>query len=276
MKNTMKNTTLGAMSLLLAIAAFAGATLPACAQNTATTTPPATTPATPVAAPNEDPWQFSATIPLWAPQINGDATIRGHQENVDVSFSQLKDHLDASFSLGLNANKGKFGLFSSVGYMKFSAGDPNANASLKFLIVNGGASYLLVKTDGEHPFVLAGTAGIRYWYTDTTLTIPAYGIIYQSKVMDLVDPVIGLKGSQYFTPKFHLDFAGDVGGFDISHDTDITWSATGVLTYDFARWFSLSAGYSALAIDESQGSGTGKNGVNLIFNGALVTATFKF
>jgi hypothetical protein len=136
--------------------------------------------------------------------------------------------------------------------------------------------YVLIKTESEHPFILEGTAGVRYWYASSWLTIVRPVAFHGTKTWDVVDPVIGLRGSQYFTRKFHLDFAGDGGGFDISHDTDWTWSATGVLTYDFARWFSLSAGYKAVALDESEGSGAGKNGVNFIFHGALVAATFTF
>lgn len=282
----MKNKTTSAMRLLLAAAALAGATSLAKAQdNTATTTmTPANSPMTaPDATPAEDKWQFGVSVPLWAPQINGDATIRGHQQNVDVSFSQLKDHLDASFALGLNANKGKFGMFGNVGYMKFSGGNASKNDELKFLIMNGGVSYLLFKTGTEHPFVLAGTAGIRYFYVENSLGV-APGVLPPplrdgftgSKTWDVVDPVIGLRGSQYLTRKFHLDFSGDGGGFDLNNDTDWTWSATGVLAYDFAKWFTLSAGYSALALDESNGSGRSKNGVDLIFNGVVANLTFKF
>jgi hypothetical protein len=231
----------------------------------------------------KDTWQFGVSVPLWAPQINGDATIRGHQQNVNVSFSELKDHLDASFALGLNANKGKFGMFGNVGYMKFTGGNANMNDELKFLVANGGVSYLLFKTETEHPFVLAGTAGVRYFYVENSLGV-APGVLPPplrdgftgSRSFNVVDPVIGLRGSQYLTRKFHLDFSGDGGGFDINNSTDWTWSAMGAATYDFARWFSLSAGYQALALDESKGSGRNKNGVNLIFNGVLVVATFKF
>jgi hypothetical protein len=49
-----------------------------------------------------------------------------------------------------------------------------------------------------------------------------------------------------------------------------------VATYDFTKWFSLSDGYQAVALDESQGSGASRNGVNLIFNGALIAAKFTF
>jgi len=73
-----------------------------------------------------------------------------------------------------------------------------------------------------------------------------------------------------------LDFSVDGGGFDINNDTDWTWSATGVVTYDIWRWLSVSAGYKALALDEASGSGGNKNGVNLIFNGVLIAAQIKF
>jgi hypothetical protein len=292
----MKDKTTALTNLLLAAAAFAVIALPARAQDATATTPATTTGdpysknqssaaataplGAPAASPGEDQWQFDVTVPLWAPQIIGDVTVQGQKQDVNISFQELKDHLDASFALGLNASKGKFGLYSCFGYMKFSAGDSMASSELKFIIAEAGMSYLLVKTDGEHPFVLAGTAGLRYWYADPSISLSP-GVVPPGgfsggKTFHVYDPVIGLRGSQYLTRKFHLDFAGDFGGFDINNDTDWTWSATAVGTYDFSKHFSLSAGYRALALDESSGSGASKNGVNLIFNGVLVNATFKF
>ena len=42
-----------------------------------------------------------------------------------------------------------------------------ANFGLKFVLADAGVSYQLVKAGEEHPFLLAGTLGLRYWYTDT-------------------------------------------------------------------------------------------------------------
>jgi hypothetical protein len=253
--------------------------------NTNSTAATATAPeAAPAMSPDATPWQLAVTVPLWAAGINGNATLRGRQQNVNVSFNTLREHLDASFALCMDLNKGKFDLYSDVGYMKFSGnfGGPlggTTSADLKFVLADAGVGYVLVKTGEEHPFVLAGTVGVRYWYADTGLTFKGSGgnvTLKGGNTYDVVDPVVGLRGSQYFTRKFHLDFSADGGGFNINNDTDWTWSATGVLTYDFVKWFSLSAGYKAVALDESNGSGTGKKGVDLIFNGALVAATFKF
>ena len=288
MKITRKQN-LVAVALICALAnVFTTAQADETVTNSAATT--MTTPeAAPVKAPDEAPWQFGVTAPLWAVGINGNATVRGHQQDVNLDFGQLKDHLDATFSIALEARKGKFDLYGDVGYMKFSAdtfapgpGKANAWAGLKFVLADAGVGYLLVQAGDEHPFVLEGTVGVRYWYADTSITLtgPAGNVLFSgNNIMDVVDPVIGLRGSQYLTRKLHLDFSADGGGFDLNHDTDWTWSASGVLTYDFVKWFSLSAGYKAVALDESEGSGTGKNGkngVNLIFNGALVAATLKF
>jgi hypothetical protein len=236
-------------------------------------------------APASDAWQFGVTVPLWAPQINGNVTVQGRQQDVNINFSQLREHLDASFALAVEARKGKFGMFGDVGYMKFSAdgmvSGAQASSELKFLVADAGVSYLLLKTGTEHPFVLEGTLGVRYWYTSTDLSVHGpFGftpLFSGSKTMDLVDPVIGLRGSQYLTQKLHLDFAGDIGGFGISdNQAELDWAATGAATYDFARWFSLSAGYKALGVDASNGSGFGKNGVNLTFHGVLIAAKFTF
>lgn len=238
---------------------------------------------------SEDQWQFGLTVPLWAPQIDGNVTLAGRRENVNVSYNTLKDHLDAVFAVAVGARYGKYDFFGDVGYMKFSVSQShvgpdghvhvNSWAGLKFLYSDAGGGYQLIKTESQHPFILEGTAGVRYWYASSPVTFSdALGntLFAGSKTWNVVDPVLGFRGSQYFTPKLHLDFKGDGGGFNISHSTDWTWSAMGALSYDFCQYFTLSAGYQALALDESQNGNRGSTGVNLIFNGALVALNFHW
>ena len=246
------------------------------------TTAPAMTPAA-----DADGWNFAATLPLWAVAVNGDAHVRGQKANVDVNNAELRDHLDCSVGLALQAQKGRFGLFGNFGYMKFSGGlaEPRggqADASLKFLMANAGVSYQLARLGEEHPFVLNATAGLRYWYAATELSYhdASDTLLFQGgNNYDVIDPVLGLRATQYLTSKLHLDVSGDGGGFNLNHSTDWTWSVAGMASYDFTRWFTLSAGYQAVALDESTGSGTGKNGtkgVDLIFSGFAAALTFKF
>ena len=124
------------------------------------------------------------------------------------------------------------------------------------------------------------TDSIRYWATENDLKItgPQGAVLVDSNEKnDLIDPIIGLRASQYLTRKLHLDFQGDIGGFGLSDDSaDLDWSAAGLLTYDFAKWFSLSAGYKALALDVESGSGARKKGADVIMHGLLISARLQF
>ena len=233
----------------------------------------------------EDPWRFSVTLPVWAPGIDGDLTVRGQTADVDVKFDDLKDSLDAALSLGFEVRKERFGFYAGFGYMKFSSdasgrGGADAEAELKFLVAEAAMADRLTKVGEQRPFSLEAIAGVRYWYIGTELEItgPQGGTIVDSDShKNLIDPIIGLRASQYLNAKWHLDFQGDIGGFGISDDSsDFCWSAAGLVTWDAKRWLSLSAGYKALATDIEEGSGTSKKGVDIIMHGVLLTAQFKF
>ena len=226
----------------------------------------------------DDPWQFGVTVPVWAAALDGNVTLRGRTKDVNLSFDELKDHLDASFAIGLDARKGPFGLFTDVGYLKFSA---NADdIILKLVISDYGASYRLLKLGEERPFILEGTAGLRYWYVGSDLTIRGPGgdaLVRRDTIYRLYDPMVGARASQYLLEKLHADFGADIGGFGISHNqADLDWSASAVMTYDLFKWLSLSAGYKALAIDVHENSGNHKKGVDLTMHGLLLAAKLKF
>lgn len=234
--------------------------------------------------PNPDGLRLAITVPGWLIGINGDVTALGHQQNVDISYSDLQDHLQCSAGAALDLGYGKFDFYTDVGYMKFTGnafgpGFSSVSQDLKFVLGNAGLAYQLVNVGDEQRFVLAGTAGLRYWYLDNSITIvgPGGALLFSgSHNKDLIQPDIGLRGSQYLTRKLHLDFSTDIGGFGLQHANDLTWSATGMFTYDLARWLSISAGYKGLGLVESEDGNRGKNGVNVIFSGVLIAATVKF
>jgi len=228
---------------------------------------------------DSDPWRFGVTVPLWAPAINGNVTLRGITKDVSISFNDLRNHLDASFSLAVEARKEQFGFFGDVGYMKFDS-EGGTDWTLKMCIADAGALVRIMKVGETRPFILEATGGLRYWWVDSDMTIhgPDGSPLFSANpTYELYDPMLGLRGSQYLTPKFHIDFGADVGGFGISaNQAKLDWSATGVGTYDLFKWLSLSAGYKALGIDIHNGFGDQKKGVNLTMHGFLLAAKLKF
>ena len=264
------------MSLLVAAAAYSGVPLLAHAQDASTsTTAVAPTPA-PLELTDTDAWKFGVTVPAFFPGINGDVKVHGHQENTDVNNAQLRNHLDSSVGIALKASWNKYGLYTDVGYMKFSGNpSPERNYSLKFVVGNVGASYLLYKQGDELPFILTGTAGIRYWYTASSIDLfdrNGIKIFNGGNDRGIVQPDIGLRATQYIIQKLHVDVAGDIGGFGCNNNVDQTWGASAYLSYDFTKWFTLSAGFKALSINEQDSV----NSITETFYGFAAAATFTF
>lgn len=233
----------------------------------------------------DDGWNFALGVPGWFAGINGNATVRGMQRDVNVNFDQIWNHLQSIYALNFSAQKGKWGIYADALYMRMTAnpsgqeGYITSDASLDFFVGDADVTYQILKTTGEHSLTINALAGLRYWYVGTSMAIYDNVNHHQhggSAYFNVPDPIIGIRATQYLTEKLHLDVNLDGGGFNINNSTDWTWGAVGTLAYDFTKWFTLSAGYQALAIDESTGSGDQKKGANLILNGALVEATFKF
>jgi len=233
-----------------------------------------------------DPWRLGVSVPLWAAGLDGTVKAGGREADLHVPFDKIAEHLDAAFALGLEARKEDYGFYADATYMKLSAGGSgpggniHGNLDLKFLLADVGGFYRLVKIGNDCPFVLDATAGLRYWGIKSDLTITDLAgttLLDRSGRKWLLDPVAGLRASQYFTAKLHLDVQGDVGGFDILHKSaDFDWSAVGQLTYDFTQMFSLSAGYKAVGVDVSPSVRSRDIDLNLIFHGVLIAAKFTF
>ena len=242
----------------------------------------------------QDGWKFGVAFPVMIASVTGNVTARGVTQDVAISFDQLKNKLDASLTFGVDARKGKFGLFTGASYMSFGVNGPTpgaviTNLSLKLVIVDAGASYRLYMQQSAHPFILEGTAGVRYWHVETGLTATATGgadVSTPGHSRYLVDPMIGLRGSQIVTPKLHVDFSGDVGGFNVSsHQSKLDWSAAAMLTYDATKWFSISGGYKGLHLEKSvtaRGPGQlpagdpAESGYSLTMHGPMIMARFRF
>jgi hypothetical protein len=93
------------------------------------------------AEPAPDPWHFTLAPLLWASAVDGNVTVRGHKANVDVSFSDIVNHLDGAVMVYLELRKKKFGFYAQPNYMKLTAdgdaGPLSASDTMKIWIVEG-------------------------------------------------------------------------------------------------------------------------------------------
>jgi hypothetical protein len=262
----------------------------------------------PVAAPRA--WTVSFTTYSWLPWISGDLAVKGRSFDVDVTPGQILETLDWSgipawFSYA-EARNGRFSLFNDVAYSKLAASrdfaktgpagavtlSGNVAADYEQAIVELGAAYE-VWSGGTAlgPAGLDVVAGGRYWHQSVTvsadlsatidldgLTVEGSRVFAKSGTVEWIDPFVGLRLRQGIAEGQSLTLRADVGGFDVA--SDVTWQV--VASYDFqicvTDRYAIDgyAGYRALSVDYSQGSGLNRYELDAVMQGPVAGASIRF
>ena len=95
-----------------------------------------------------------------------------------------------------------------------------------------------------------------------------------SGTQDWWDPIVGTNLRLPLGGKFSLNVRGDVGGFGAS--SDLTWQAFPYLSWQFAKWGSLQAGYRWMYVDYETGSGASRFKYDIMTQGPQLGFTLHF
>jgi hypothetical protein len=158
---------------------------------------------------------------------------------------------------------------------------PNDNLSTKttdIMIDLLGAYRLLKKTFLDRPLIVDIGAGLRYHYLKQEAQFSLPGNLPKIKAGDSYDwlePVIGSRIKWKLTEKLGLLTGVDVGGFGIGTASDLTWSITTLLNFQFSRHWSVAGGYRYFDMDYSRGSGNSKFGFDGSLDGVMIGVTWR-
>jgi len=191
---------------------------------------------------NPDQWRSSLFGYLWALSMDGTGAIGENEFDIDLSFSDLLDDLDAALSLRFESHKGKYGYFLDGMYtrLKPEATSPIGTISLdvkSFVGEAGGVYHFNPKVEGIY--------GLRYQSMDLDLNLPARTVGGDA---DWADIFVGLRFVPVRTDKWHVWLRGDVGG----GDSDSAWNAVIGAGYRFNERWTLAGVYRILANDVVQ------------------------
>jgi hypothetical protein len=215
-------------------------------------------------------WEFQVAPYLWAISMNGDATVKGQEADVDVSFSDIWDELNFALMLEYEARKGHWGLWGNTIYANLG----NSNADVDGLKIEPTVNALWQGAGGFYrlgtwnlanesvkntPSVTVDTyLGVRYTYLDLSLDIKGADNVDGDK--HWVEPLVGLRTRWDLSERWTVTLTGDIGG--VAFGSDFAWNAFGLIGYRFnllaednARAY---AGYRALSQDYRDGSGDDK------------------
>jgi len=227
--------------------------------------------------PAESAWEFHIAPYMWAISMNGNATVKGLEADVDVSFSDIWDELNFAFMLEYEARKGHWGLWGNTIYANLGnsnvsgpSGLTNIDPTVKSLWQGLGGFYRLGTWDlanapgKKSPSVTVDTYfGARYTYLDLKLDFDG---VFQNRVNNVsqdkswVEPLVGARTIWDFSERWTATLAGDIGG--IAFGSDFAWDAFGLIGYRFNLFGEKNAqaiaGYRALSQDYTDGSGRDK------------------
>ena len=207
----------------------------------------------PALAQQGDRWEVTvAPLYLWATKIDGELTARGTTVPVFLSFADAADNLGASFSVHVEARKGRWGLFSDLNFVRLSSDAEFSRPGTSLPVIEGefdfdntifeaGGSY---RMNEASPLALIG--GLRTYsispkveFTTPNLTIASIDVSRTS-----VNAFAGFTFRPQLSPKVTFLSRGDLGAGD-----GFTWS--GMVGFEFRPkpWAGLVAGYKAFGID---------------------------
>ena len=209
------------------------------------------------------------------------------------------------------ARNGRLSLFADVVYMKIGLDASmvrsrgvdalnvtvGASAGLKYetVIAEMAAAYEVARW-GSTGAPGSGTAidvfgGVRGWWqkADASLALAGTvnigdltrnvdGTVTASGSVSWVDPLVGVRLRHQFAPGWNFVASGDVGGFGAG--SKFSWQALAALNYDLyvhngITWSGM-AGYRALYVDYSQGSGVSQYEYKMTMHGPVLGLTARF
>jgi len=193
------------------------------------------------AAQDTNSWQHELTIYGWYAGI--DATVNivdalGSGVHSTIEASDVLDNLEMIFMGGWASKKNKWSILADVIYMDVGSSNHEIEFNLASWVVNTGVGYDLMQNDGGS---LAVVAGVRYMNVEPEVRVRG---LTKSQSDDLLDGIIGLRGTINFNENWYLPFYADVG----TGGSDMSYQLFAGLGYRFG-WGDIRLGYRYLGFE---------------------------
>lgn len=233
-----------------------------------------------------DDWQFSTTLYGWMPSIKGESR-KG--PNLDISFSEILDHLDGIIMVEGGARKGKWSVFGDLIYMDLEdsatargtgpLGEEeiklDLDLTMKSWISTMGAGYTVFYNDDFRVNILAGA---RYLYLDIDLDVdtevegtPIEEDHSIKGSQHAWNGIVGLSGTVQFPKQWFGAYYLDVG----TGESQLTYQGMGAVGYRYKR-IAVVGGYRYLRWNFDQDDDFGRAMNNLKVAGPFMALNYSF
>ncbi len=221
---------------------------------------------------SDDGWRFQATPYVWMSGMEGQ--VRPFRSaptaDVDKSFSELMDNLDAAAFITGTARRGNFVLQGDFTHASTSDSTPlpiglAANVKVRQTSATLTAGYAWMAEERTGIDLLAG---IRYWDISAAVEVP--GLVSARSDSSFVDPIAGVRWRQALSPRWSSIAYVDVGGFGVGSDS--TWQLLALANYQATDKLFVSMGYRHQHLDYRD---KGKR-LDVSLSGPMLGVTYQF
>jgi hypothetical protein len=230
-------------------------------------------------AQSEDGWDWAiAPMYLWGASMDGDVTVKGVSNEVDMSFSDIFDMLEFVGTLHFEGRTGTNGFFTDLTYMDLA---PEIALPGSTAEAEAGITMTLIEAAGFHRFPGEKTSfdliyGLRYVDMDADLVLtvppPLPSPIEVGGGQDWTDAMIGGRMLTELSPKWNFTARADLA----SGGSDLTWNLQLLFDYAISRGWRLALGYRHLDIDYEDGAGDDLFRFDAAMSGPLLGVAYVF
>ncbi len=224
--------------------------------------------------------------------IEGDVRYAGIEADVDVSFSDILDNLDAGFMGIAEHRRGRWSFFIDLAYLDLSEsggasvrgplgmaqGTVTADVKFQEVLLEGFVGYRVLDNDLEvGRFGVDALVGARYNWLNAELgdEVSVFGLTENSdreRDQQWADGVFGIRAEYRADANWSLSGWADYGIGTDSH----SYHLTAFVNYQFDNGVELSGGYRHYHMQYEKGSGSSKVELDLDYTGPMVGLTYTF
>ena len=197
-------------------------------------------------------WDYDLALYLWALGMDGSATVRGVESDIDLSFSDILEDLEMAFATHFEANKreSSWGWFFDLFYSSLGNNleRPQGEFDMNMAYVEAAGTY---KTGRDFQLL----AGVRYVTMDLELNfdprVPLPPMIPTRVEGDQswADLMLGGQLKKDIGKRWRFWGRADLAGFGLTDGTDLTWNLVLMGQVKVARRIGLILGYRWFEID---------------------------
>ncbi len=226
----------------------------------------------------ESAWQNELTIYGWLPTISMD-TRWGSSSSSDTSdsMSDIIDDLKMAFIGTYAVRKDKWSFVADVMYVDLGNSETGTHTfpggetvgatvtmDIKSVLFTTGVGYNIVQTDNN---ILDVVAGVRYMGLEVDLSSDQPRHPGRSASDDILDGIVGVRGSYSFNENWYMPYEADIG----TGDSELTYQLFAGVGYRY-DWGDVKLGYRYLGYEMEDD----KIIDNLDLSGAVFGVSFKF